>query len=167
MIYIDDRQNKITAGEELYGAIESVIDFALKEEEVIIPYEISVVLVDNEEIKSINSDTRNIDKETDVLSFPILDYPNGKVFKEVYLNFDFDKTYMDGSDLVLGDIVLSLEKAKEQSEEFGHSFLREVCYLIVHSILHLLGYDHIKDEEKFIMRKQEETILQKLDIRRE
>lgn len=167
MIYIDDRQNKITAGEELYGAIESVIDFALKEEEVIIPYEISVVLVDNEEIKSINSDTRNIDKETDVLSFPILDYPNGKVFKEVYLNFDFDKTYMDGSDLVLGDIVLSLEKAKEQSEEFAHSFLREVCYLIVHSILHLLGYDHIKDEEKFIMRKQEENILQKLDIRRE
>ncbi|SHI62822.1 probable rRNA maturation factor [Clostridium amylolyticum] len=167
MIYIDDRQNKITAGEELYSTIESVIDFALKEEEVIIPYEISVVLVDNEEIKSINSDTRNIDKETDVLSFPILDYPNGRVFKEVYLNFDFDKTYMDGSDLVLGDIVLSLEKAKEQSEEFGHSFLREVCYLIVHSILHLLGYDHIKDEEKVIMRKQEENILQKLDIRRE
>lgn len=167
MIYIDDRQNKITTGEELYSTIESVIDFALKEEEVIIPYEISVLLVDNEEIKSINNDTRNIDKETDVLSFPILDYPNGKVFKEVYLNFDFDKTYMDGSDLVLGDIVLSLEKAKEQSEEFGHSFLREVCYLIVHSILHLLGYDHIKDEEKVIMRKQEENILQKLDIRRE
>lgn len=167
MIYIDDRQNKITTGEELYSTIESVIDFALKEEDVTIPYEISVLLVDNEEIKSINNDTRNIDKETDVLSFPILDYPNGKVFKEVYLNFDFDKTYMDGSDLVLGDIVLSLEKAKEQSEEFGHSFLREVCYLIVHSILHLLGYDHIKDEEKVIMRKQEENILQKLDIRRE
>lgn len=167
MIYIDDRQNKITTGEELYSTIESVIDFALKEEDVTIPYEISVLLVDTEEIKSINNDTRNIDKETDVLSFPILDYPNGKVFKEVYLNFDFDKTYMDGSDLVLGDIVLSLEKAKEQSEEFGHSFLREVCYLIVHSILHLLGYDHIKDEEKVIMRKQEENILQKLDIRRE
>lgn len=167
MIYIDDRQNKITAGEELYRIIESVIDFALKEEEVIIPYEISVLLVDNEEIKSINNDTRNINKETDVLSFPILDYPNGRVFKEVYLNFDFDKTYMDGSDLVLGDIVLSLEKAKEQSEDFGHSFLREVSYLIVHSILHLLGYDHIKEEEKVIMRKQEENILLKLDIKRE
>ncbi len=167
MIYIDDRQNKITAGEELYNTIESVIDFALKEEQVILPYEISVLLVDNEEIKNINQDTRNIDKETDVLSFPMLEYTEGKVFKEVYLNFDFPETYKDGYDLVLGDIVLSLEKAKEQSEDFGHSFLREVCYLIVHSVLHLLGYDHMKEDEKVIMRKQEENILEKLDIKRE
>lgn len=167
MIYIDDRQNKITAGEELYNTIESVIDFALKEEQVVLPYEISVLLVDNEEIKNINQDTRNIDKETDVLSFPMLEYPEGKVFKEVYLNFDFPETYKDGYDLVLGDIVLSLEKAKEQSEDFGHSFLREVCYLIVHSVLHLLGYDHMKEDEKVIMRKQEESILGRLDIKRE
>lgn len=167
MIYIDDRQNKITAGEELYNTIESVIDFALKEEKVLLPYEISVLLVDNEEIKNINLDTRNIYKETDVLSFPMLEYSEGKVFKDMYINFDFPEIYKDGADLVLGDIVLSLEKAKEQSEEFGHSFLREVCYLIVHSVLHLLGYDHMKEDEKVIMRKQEENILEKLDIKRE
>ncbi|WP_040211376.1 rRNA maturation RNase YbeY [Clostridium polynesiense] len=166
MIYIDDRQNKISVGEEFYRTIEEVADFALREEGVKIPYEISVLFVDNNEIAEINNETRNINKETDVLSFPMLDYPNGKVFKDVYLNYDFNLTYMDGNDLVLGDVVLSLEKAKEQSEDFGHSFQREVCYLIVHSILHLLGYDHMEESDKIKMRTQEEVILEKLNIKR-
>ncbi|WP_055668049.1 rRNA maturation RNase YbeY [Desnuesiella massiliensis] len=164
MIYIENMQSKVEAPEELKKQIEAVIDFALKEEEVNQSYEISVLLVDNEEIKRINKEHRNIDKETDVLSFPMLDYPKRNVFREVYKDFSFGKTFLDGENLVLGDIVLSMEKAREQSEEYGHSFFREVFYLIIHSVLHLLGYDHMTEEEKTLMRLREEQILEKLNI---
>ncbi|WP_297634663.1 rRNA maturation RNase YbeY [uncultured Clostridium sp.] len=166
MIYLDNRQNKIEVDEKFIKEMEEVILFALKEEEVLKDCEISLVLVDNNEIKDINRETRGIDKITDVLSFPMLDYEKGKVFKDIYKNFEFDEVYLDGEDLVLGDIVLCLERALEQSKEYNHSFERESFYLIVHSILHLLGYDHMEEEEKKIMRKREEEILEKLDIRR-
>ncbi|ENZ02198.1 YbeY/UPF0054 family metalloprotein [Clostridium thermobutyricum] len=166
MIYLDNRQEEIKVSEELIKDMEKVIYFALKEEEVENECEVSLVLVNNDEIREINNDTRNIDKATDVLSFPMLDYPKGKVFKDVYKEKEFDEVYLDGEELVLGDIVLSLEKALEQSKEYNHSYEREVFYLIVHSILHLLGYDHMIEEEKIIMRKREEEILNKLDIRR-
>ena len=166
MIYTDNRQEKIEVTEELVKELEHTIEFALKEEEVNIPFEISLLFVDNDEIREINNETRNIDKETDVLSFPMLDYPKDKAFKDVYKNYEFDETYMDGEELVLGDIVLSLEKALEQSKEYNHSFKREASYLVVHSVLHLLGYDHMEDDEKKVMRKREEEILGQLDIRR-
>lgn len=166
MIYTDNRQEKIEVTEELVKELEHTIEFALKEEEVNIPFEISLLFVDNDEIREINNETRNIDKETDVLSFPMLDYPKDKAFKDVYKNYEFDETYMDGEELVLGDIVLSLEKALEQSKEYNHSFKREASYLVVHSVLHLLGYDHMEEEEKKVMRKREEEILGQLDIRR-
>ena len=166
MIYTDNRQEKIEVTEELVKELEHTIEFALKEEEVNIPFEISLLFVDNDEIREINNETRNIDTETDVLSFPMLDYPKDKAFKDVYKNYEFDETYMDGEELVLGDIVLSLEKALEQSKEYNHSFKREASYLVVHSVLHLLGYDHMEEDEKKVMRKREEEILGQLDIRR-
>ena len=166
MIYTDNRQEKIEVTEELVKELEHTIEFALKEEEVNIPFEISLLFVDNDEIREINNETRNIDKETDVLSFPMLDYPKDKAFKDVYKNYEFDETYMDGEELVLGDIVLSLEKALEQSKEYNHSYKREASYLVVHSVLHLLGYDHMEEDEKKVMRKREEEILGQLDIRR-
>ena len=166
MIYTDNRQEKIEVTEELVKELEHTIEFALKEEEVNIPFEISLLFVDNNEIREINNETRNIDKETDVLSFPMLDYPKDKAFKDVYKNYEFDETYMDGEELVLGDIVLSLEKALEQSKEYNHSFKREASYLVVHSVLHLLGYDHMEEDEKKVMRKREEEILGELDIKR-
>ena len=166
MIYTDNRQEKIEVTEELVKELEHTIEFALKEEEVNIPFEISLLFVDNDEIREINNETRNIDKETDVLSFPMLDYPKDKVFKDVYKNYEFDETYMDGEELVLGDIVLSLEKSLEQSKEYNHSFKREASYLVVHSVLHLLGYDHMEEDEKKVMRKREEEILGELDIKR-
>ena len=166
MIYTDNRQEKIEVTEELVKELEHTIEFALKEEEVNIPFEISLLFVDNDEIREIKNETRNIDKETDVLSFPMLDYPKDKAFKDVYKNYEFDETYMDGEELVLGDIVLSLEKALEQSKEYNHSFKREASYLVVHSVLHLLGYDHMEEDEKKVMRKREEEILGQLDIRR-
>ena len=166
MIYTDNRQEKIEVTEELVKELEHTIEFTLKEEDVNIPFEISLLFVDNDEIREINNETRNIDKETDVLSFPMLDYPKDRVFKDVYKNYEFDETYMDGEELVLGDIVLSLEKALEQSNEYNHSFKREASYLVVHSVLHLLGYDHMEEDEKKVMRKREEDILGQLDIKR-
>ncbi|WP_160670852.1 rRNA maturation RNase YbeY [Clostridium sp. C8-1-8] len=167
MIYIDNRQEKISLDKDFEKIIEDVIITALNEENVDRSCEISVIFVDNISIREINKETRNMDKETDVLSFPMLDYPKGKVYKDVYIDYNFDASFFDEADLVLGDVVLSLEKAKEQSEEFNHSFTRECCYLVVHSILHLLGYDHMEEEEKSIMREREESILEKLNITRE
>lgn len=166
MIYVDNRQDKIEVSKEFIENLEKVIEFALKEEEVLIPSEISMIFVDNEEIREINNETREIDRATDVLSFPMLDYEDKKVFKELYKDKDFDITFMDGEELVLGDIVLSLERALEQSKEYNHSFEREASYLVVHSVLHLLGYDHMEELDKKIMRKREEDILSKLNIRR-
>ncbi|NFN18220.1 rRNA maturation RNase YbeY [Clostridium botulinum] len=167
MIYVDNRQEKMEVSDEFTNHLEKVIEFALKEEDVNISSEISLLFVDNEEIREINNETRNIDRATDVLSFPMLDYPDKKVFKEVYTENDFSEADFDGDDLVLGDIVLSLERALEQSKEYNHSYEREAFYLVVHSVLHLLGYDHMEEDDKVKMRKREEEILTALDIRRQ
>lgn len=164
MIYVDNRQNKVEASEELIERLTEVIEFALKEEEVNMKCEISLLFVDNNEIKEINNETRGINRETDVLSFPMLEYENKKVFKDIYKDYKFSQCDFDGDELVLGDIVLSLEKALEQSKEFNHSYEREASYLVVHSVLHLLGYDHMEEDDKTIMRSREEDILNKLNI---
>jgi len=166
MIFIDNRQNKIGVTQELENTIKDVIEYTLKEEKLFIDNEVSVIFIDNEEIKKINSKYRGIDEITDVLSFPMLDYPTNKVFKDVYVDYEFDQSDLNDERLVIGDVALSLEKSKEQSEEFGHSFLRECAYLTVHSILHLLGYDHMDEIEKDIMRKREEEILSNFKISR-
>ncbi|MFU0825390.1 rRNA maturation RNase YbeY [Clostridium sp.] len=167
MIYIDNRQDKLEVDDDILKSVNDIIEYALKEEEVNIDTEISVIFIDNEQIRNINKEQRNIDRVTDVLSFPMLDYPKGKVYKNVYKDNNFSPADLNEGRLVLGDIVLSLERAKEQSEEYGHSFLREVCYLTIHSVLHLLGYDHMEDEERSIMREREEKILEKFNITRE
>lgn len=167
MILFDNRQNKIEYTGQLEEILTAIIDCALNEEKVNVDYEVSVVLIDNNEIRAINSEFRNIDKETDVLSFPMLEYPAGKVYKDAYADYKFDDSFFNEGRLVLGDIALSLEKASEQAEDYGHSFLREVSYLTVHSVLHLLGYDHMAEEEKTAMRKREEEILEKFNIIRQ
>lgn len=165
MIFIDNRQNKINFIKEYERVIEEVIDYALKQERMNIDYELSVILIDNEEIRKINNQMRNIDRATDVLSFPMLEYPQHKVYKDTYTdNYNFDDSYFNEGRLVIGDIALSLEKCKEQSNEFNHSFIRECAYLTVHSVLHLLGYDHMIDSDKVIMRKREEEILSKFNL---
>ncbi|WP_297427064.1 rRNA maturation RNase YbeY [Clostridium sp.] len=166
MIYVDNRQNKLEIKDEFVEELTKVIEFALKEEEVNIECEVSLVFVDNNEIKEINNSTRRINKETDVLSFPMLEYENKKVFKEMYKGYEFSQSDFDGDELVLGDIVLSLERALEQSKEYNHSYEREAAYLVVHSVLHLLGYDHMEEADKKVMRSREEEILEKLNITR-
>lgn len=167
MIYIDNRQEKFQVTKDFEQTLEEVIDYAVKRETDLEDYQISVIFVENEEIRKINNAQRNIDRETDVLSFPMLEYEQQKVYKECYLNYDFDDSYFDEDSLILGDVVLSLEKVQEQSTEFNHSFIREAAYLTVHSVLHLLGYDHMDEDDKIKMRKREEEILSGLKIFRE
>ena len=115
--------------------------------------ELSVVLCDNAYIHELNKTYRNIDHPTDVLSFA--------------LNEGEEEGY-DGPDTkLLGDIVISLDKTREQADEYGHSFERELAYLTVHGMLHILGYDHMTDEDKTEMRKEEEFVLHRLGFVRE
>ena len=116
----------------------------------------SIILTNSEEIRELNKKYRNIDKETDVLSFPMFE-------KEEIQNLD---KYIGNIPEVLGDIVISIPRVKEQAEEYGHSFERELAYMIVHGFYHIIGEDHIKEEDKVIMRKKEENVLNKLNLKR-
>lgn len=162
MVFIENNQNKIEYTDELRKLIEVVIDKALKYEGIQFDYDVYVYLVDNETIKEINKEHRKIDKVTDVLSFPMIDFREREGY-EVYFEEDFDP---ETKNVLLGEIVLSLEKALEQSKEYEHPFIREVAFLMVHSVLHLLGYDHEVEEERKLMRQKEEEILQSLSITR-
>ena len=118
---------------------------------------ITIILTNPENIKKINKEYRNIDKETDVLSFPMFEK---KELEEKIENKNF--LYED----ILGDIVISMEKVKEQAKEYGHSFERELSYMLVHGFYHLMGYDHIEEKDKKVMRPKEEKILNDLEISR-
>ncbi|MDV3428690.1 MAG: rRNA maturation RNase YbeY [Bacillota bacterium] len=166
MILINNEQDKISYDRDLEDTLEKIINFTLEEQQVKIPCEISLTFVDNDGIKELNKNYRGIENETDVLSFPMLEYPEGEYYKDVYSDNVFKDEFKDGDDLVLGDIVISLEKAEDQSKEYNHPFIREVCYLTVHSMLHLLGYDHMEDEMKKVMREEEEKILSAFNLRR-
>ena len=119
--------------------------------------ELSFVLED--EIRALNSNFRNIDKVTDVLSFPSLDGIRGKVINKK--NFPLD-TYENG--VLIGSIAVCTEKAKQQAEEYGHTVERELTYLICHGLLHLMGYDHLTDEDKAQMRALEEEIMNEIKV---
>ena len=140
--------NKREPLEEL-TTVKDVINYALKSEKVDNSI-FNIIIVDNDKIKELNRDYRGIDKITDVISFALE---------------DDDDMIMD--DLrVLGDIYISLDKAKDQALEYGHSLLRELCFLSVHGLLHLLGYDHINTEDEKIMFEKQERILSEYGISR-
>lgn len=138
-----------------------VIAAALEAEKVDVPCEVNVLFTDDAGIRQINLDMRDVDRPTDVLSFPMFDLKPGEHLDEG----DADPA----TGLVpLGDMCISLERAEAQAAEFGHSVQRELCYLTVHSILHLLGYDHLDEGPmKVQMRAREETILESLGITRQ
>ena len=160
-LLIENEQEKQEISEEIIRTIEKVCEETLKFEECDFDAEVSITFVDNEEIRRLNKEFRNKDSATDVLSFPILEYDeNGDI---VDADFDFDEDYV-----MLGDIVISAERAMEQAIEYGHSFLREIAFLCVHSMLHLLGYDHVdsEEDEKIMIQKQKQ-ILERLNITRD
>ena len=153
-IYIDytNEQDKLEPPEDFERLIEDCTRAALEEEEITDDAEVSVTLVDNARIREMNAEFRDIDKETDVLSFPTGDE-----------SFEVDP---DTDAILLGDIVISLEKAEAQAEEYGHSFRRETAFLITHSLFHLLGYDHMTKEDEAEMFAKQEKVLEKLGITR-
>ena len=148
--------------EGLTGRMEEVISAALEAEGVELPCEINVLLTDDEGIHQVNLDMREVDRPTDVLSFPMFELEPGVPPQ--------GEEYLDPATELcpLGDMCISLERAEAQAAEFGHSLEREVCYLTVHSVLHLLGYDHLDEGPmKAQMRAREEAILGTLGITRE
>ena len=147
-------------------AAESIIEQAL--DYLKCPYEVQVnlTLTDNDGIHEINKEYRQIDRPTDVLSFPLIDYEEPNVFPENLEEAAEDYFDFDTGELMLGDIIISVEKCKEQAAEYGHTVLREYSFLIVHSILHLFGYDHMEDDERAVMEQKQREILDAAGISR-
>ena len=148
-IYFEEGQ-QVT--EEILTTMEAAAKYCLELEGIDEERtEISVTFVEAEEIRELNRDYRDNDKVTDVLSFP---------------QFDDLNDIPDFGEICLGDVVICKERAQEQAEEFGHSFEREIIYLFTHSILHLLGYDHMEDDEKAVMRAKEEATMKEINLLR-
>ena len=145
---------------------EDVIAFCLSHENFPYEAEVNLTLTDHEEIHRINLEYRQIDRPTDVLSFPMLSYEKAGDFSflEEESEDDFNP---DTGEVMLGDIIISVDKVLEQAQSYGHSPKREFAFLIVHSMLHLFGYDHMEDEERIEMERRQEQILQDLGIIRE
>lgn len=132
------------------------------------PYEtqINVLITDNEGIRAYNAQYRQIDKETDVLSFPNVDYETPADFEGLEER-EADYFDPDSGELILGDIILSVDKIKEQAESYGHSEKREFAFLVAHSMLHLCGYDHMEKDEAEVMEAKQEAALAQLGITRD
>ncbi len=144
MIYIDDRADA-DIDQDLTRFLEEAVERALARESIQGPWELSLSLVSLDEIKELNRDYRQQDKPTDVLSFPVMEY--------------YDN-------LIMGDVVICYSKAVDQAKEYSHSLEREILYLFLHSVFHLLGYDHMDEEDKLEMRQAEEEVLQEMGIER-
>lgn len=152
-VNIYNRQRKHPYTDELRELIIKCCNAALECEKFNDDASVDVTLMSNRKIREYNRDYRNIDRATDVLSFPLGE--GGE--------YDIDP---ETGSCLLGDIVISLERAAEQAEEYGHSYEREVGFLTVHSMLHLLGYDHIEEPDGDIMRAHEKNILEKIGLTR-
>ena len=158
--HVINLESEVEGGEEKLDLLLEVICAALDAEDVEVPCEVNVLLTNDEEIHAINLEQRDVDRPTDVLSFPMFELAPG------------DKPEADWADpdtglVPLGDMVISLERCAAQAEEFGHSLERELSYLAVHSVLHLLGYDHMDEGPmKAQMRAREEAILETLNLTR-
>ena len=155
-LYFSNEQKKIKISFRMRRLITKAVKEALKQEEFEYFAEISVSFIDNEAIHKLNLQYREKDKPTDVLSFPIWEKDELE-----------DGSAFDGHAVTLGDIIISAEQAKAQSEEYGHSLEREICFLAVHSVLHLLGYDHeTSAEDECYMKQKQEDVLKKIGLPR-
>ena len=150
-IYFENAQDKLPLTYKMKMLIREAVETTLDFEDFQNHCEVSVTFTDNEGIHELNKKFREVDKPTDVLSFPLFDFEGGT-----------DEPPVDEIMSNLGDIVISLEKAKEQAEEYGHSFEREVAFLCVHSMLHLLGYDHETSEEDEVEMRSKQTEIMRI-----
>ncbi len=159
-VSILNQQSELPVTKAVRDLIKGAAETTLKFFDLTDNVEISVMLTDNEEIRTLNKLHRNIDRATDVLSFPMFEYDEAGNIQEEFAELN------ETGEVCLGDIVISLERAAEQAEEYGHSYEREVGFLTVHSMLHLLGYDHMTPEEEKEMFGYQEEILKVMGLRR-
>jgi len=151
--YLDIEENK-----EYENTIKKVVEKCFEVEGLTCSkLYVSITLTDPKNIQVINKQYRNVDKPTDVLSFPM--FEKDELEKKIKMQ---DFMHED----ILGDIIISIEKVKEQAVEYGHSFERELAYMVVHGFYHLMGYDHIEEADKVVMREKEENVLSQLEIKR-
>lgn len=161
-----ENESSLDLGLDLYGVAQDVVFCALDYMDC--PYEaqVSILITDDDEIHRINLEQRQIDRPTDVLSFPMVNYETPGDFS--FLEEDSEDCFdPDSGELLLGDIVISADKVAAQAEEYGHSRRREYAFLIAHSMLHLMGYDHMTPEDAAEMERLQEEILQQLGISRQ
>lgn len=143
---------------------ETVVEGVLDYEKCPYEAEVNLLLTMNKEIQEMNAEFRHIDRATDVLSFPMIDYEKAGEF--AFLEEDDSYFNCDTGELMLGNIVISKEKVIAQAEEYGHTIKREYAFLIAHSMLHLLGYDHMEEQERLEMERKQKEILEQLGITR-
>lgn len=152
---IENKQTLVIFDEKIEDLMRNCVEKTLEKEDLGLPIEISITLVDNIGIRILNSKYRNIDTPTDVLSFPL------------YESTDEIKLLPGEEAVAIGDIVISLEKTLEQSKEYENDFATELGFLTVHGVLHLLGYDHESEEDEILMRTQESNIMKLIGLSRE
>ncbi len=164
IIEIEDPQNYLTSDNICF--LHNCASMAQTIEGINKPLSVFLRITNDCEIQRINREYRNIDRSTDVLSFPLLKYPFGKTAGQVAELFDevYDP---DISAYMLGDIIISVDHVKLQAKEFGHSELRECCFLFTHALFHLLGYDHIEANDRTRMRYQEDRTMELVGLRRD
>ncbi len=157
---IRNEQTKFKVDKKIRDLVRLAVKTSLLHMDFPTNAEISVMFVDNDEIRVLNCEHRGIDKATDVLSFPLFEYDeDGEIIEE---ELDFNPN----GEMILGDIVISLERAAEQAEEYGHSFEREIGFLTVHSMLHLFGFDHMTPEDETEMFECQAEILEEMGLKR-
>lgn len=145
--------------------LKRVVDGALDMENCPYECEVSITIVDNDEIHRINREYRGIDSATDVLSFPMVEYASPADFE--FLEEEGEDCFNpETGELLLGDIILSADRILEQAEKYGHSIVRELAFLTAHSMLHLMGYDHMEEEERIIMEDKQRELMTLLNIPR-
>ena len=157
-IYIEDVREDSVLSDELVSLLEKCANETLMYEKVEYPCMISITIVDAEEIHELNLEHRGVDSVTDVLSFPVVNLTDGS-------DCEGEGDWYEGR-LILGDVVLCADRAKEQAVDFGHSYEREMGYLTCHSVLHLIGYDHEDEDERAVMRQKEEAVMELMNLRR-
>jgi probable rRNA maturation factor len=160
-VLIQNIQDKIDITKNIENIMENAVEFCLVHEKIEKPSEVSILLVDDEKIREINNEQRGIDSSTDVLSFPIVEMEDGEI-KSNLGDIDMEENIM-----LLGDIVISLETAYKQANEYGHSFERELAFLTTHGVFHLLGYDHEDEESEKNMLNKQEVVLGKMGLKRQ
>ena len=160
-----ESETEVTFDFEYEQTAREVIAQAMDSEEFHYEAEVNLLLVDNDIIHELNLEHRGIDRATDVLSFPMLDYQEAGDFSAIGEEQEWNCN-PDTGEILLGDIIISVPKVLEQAKEYGHSPKREFAFLITHSMLHLFGYDHMEPEEAAIMENKQEKILEVLGISR-